>query len=185
MNVIEKELRILMLEDLEEDAGLVDRALQKEKIAFTRIRVDTQEEFTNALENFKPDVILSDHSLPQFNSIEALKICQERKLNLPFILVTGVLSEHLALECINEGIDDFVLKSSFKRLPAAIIGSMRKKEMEDEKNRFASALKKSHEELRLLVNRHQISIEEERMNIARDLHDELGQVLTALKISAG
>jgi signal transduction histidine kinase len=54
--------------------------------------------------------------------------------------------------------------------------------MQDEKNRIALELKKSHEELRLLVNRHQISIEEERMNIARDLHDELGQVLTALKI---
>src|SRR5882724_11939638 len=54
--------------------------------------------------------------------------------------------------------------------------------MEEERLRMASELKKSHEELRLLVNRHQISIEEERMNIARDLHDELGQVLTALKI---
>jgi len=67
-------------------------------------------------------------------------------------------------------------------LPAAIVNAIRKKEIEEEKNRFAVELKKSHEELRLLVNRHQISIEEERMNIARDLHDELGQVLTALKI---
>jgi signal transduction histidine kinase len=97
-------------------------------------------------------------------------------------LVTGVLSEKLALDCLKEGVDDFILKSSFKRLPAAVISAIRKKEMQDEKNRIAYELKKSHEELRLLVNRHQISIEEERMNIARDLHDELGQVLTALKI---
>ena len=99
---MEKELRILMLEDLEEDAGLVDRVLQKEKIAFTRIRVDTQDEFIDALENFNPDVILSDHSLPQFNSIEALKICQERKLNLPFILVTGAVSEEFAVNCLKK-----------------------------------------------------------------------------------
>jgi CheY-like chemotaxis protein len=76
---MKKKLRILMLEDIEEDAGLIDRALMKEKIPFTRMRVDTRQDFINALDSFNPDVILSDHSLPQFNSIEALKICKRKK----------------------------------------------------------------------------------------------------------
>src|SRR5260221_1125276 len=147
MNVIEKELRILMLEDLEEDAGLVDRALQKEKIAFIRIRVDTQEEFTNALENFKPDVILSDHSLPQFNSIEALKICQERKLNLPFILVTGAVSEEFAVNCLKKGADDYVLKSNLARLPLAIRYALRHRRHESLRKEQEEILRKQNEEL--------------------------------------
>jgi len=174
--------QILFLEDNPDDVELMENELIEAGMRFNSRRVDKKNEFMNEVMAFRPDVILADYSLSMFNGMQAFRMLKERKVAMPFILVTGVLSEHLALECINEGIDDFVLKSSFKRLPAAIIGAIRKKEMEEEKNRFALELKKSHEELRLLVNRHQISIEEERMNIARDLHDELGQVLTALKI---
>src|SRR5258706_7707016 len=88
-NSMEKELKILMLEDLEDDAWWMDRVLTKEKIAFTRIRVDSKEEFINALNTFNPDIILSDHSLPQFNSIEALEIARERKPDVPFLIVSG------------------------------------------------------------------------------------------------
>jgi len=179
---VEEVYQILFLEDNPDDVELMEHELTEAGMHFNSIRVDNKNEFMQEVTAFRPDVILADYSLSMFNGMQAFRMLKEKKIAVPFILVTGVLSEHLALECINEGIDDFVLKSSFKRLPAAIIGSIRKKEMEDEKNRFASALKKSHEELRLLVNRHQVSIEEERMNIARDLHDELGQVLTALKI---
>ena len=122
------------------------------------------------------------HSLTSFNGIEAFQMLKNEKLNIPFILVTGVLSEQMALQCLKDGIDDFVLKSNFKRLPQAIVSAIEKKRNEKEKSRMALELKKSHKELRLLLNRHQVSVEEERMNIARDLHDELGQVLTALKI---
>jgi len=174
--------QILFLEDNPDDVELMENELIEAGMQFNSRRIDNKNEFMNEVMAFRPDVILADYSLSMFNGMQAFRMLKERKIVMPFILVTGVLSEHLALECINEGIDDFVLKSSFKRLPAAIIGAIRKKEIEEEKNRFASELKKSHEELRLLVNRHQISIEEERMNIARDLHDELGQVLTALKI---
>src|SRR5258708_18862764 len=119
-NMLSKELRILMLEDLEDDAGLLDRALTKEKIAFTRIRVDTREEFVHALDTFNPDLILSDHALPQFNSIEALKIVQESKAEIPFIIVTGSVSEEFAVTCIKKGADDYVLKSNLSRLHLSI-----------------------------------------------------------------
>src|SRR5450432_1308158 len=99
-NIMEKELKILMLEDVEEDAGLLDRVLTKEKIRFTRLRVTSREDFINALSDFKPNVILSDHALPQFNSVEALKITQERKVDAPFIIVTGTVSEEFAVSCL-------------------------------------------------------------------------------------
>lgn len=174
--------QILFLEDSPDDVELMEHELTDAGMQFTSRRVDNKDQFIKEVIDFRPDIVLADYSLSMFNGMQAFRMLKEEKLVVPFILVTGVLSEKLALDCLKEGVDDFILKSSFKRLHAAIISAIRKKQMEEEKNRIASELKKSHEELRLLVNRHQISIEEERMNIARDLHDELGQVLTALKI---
>lgn len=174
--------QILFLEDNPDDVELMENELIEAGIQFNSKRVDNKNDFMKEVVDFHPHIVLGDYSLSMFNGMQAFRMLKEKNIAAPFILVTGVLSEKLALECLNEGIDDFILKSSFKRLPAAIIGAIRKKATEEEKNRFASELKKSHEELRLLVNRHQISIEEERIKIARDLHDELGQVLNSLKI---
>ncbi len=113
-------MKIVMLEDLEEDAGLIDRVLKKEKFSYTRVRVDTRDEFIDALEKFGPDLVLSDHSLPQFNSIEALQICKQQRPDIPFILVTGAVSEEFAVNCLKQGADDYVLKSNLSRLPLAI-----------------------------------------------------------------
>jgi len=65
---MDKVLKILMLEDLQDDVGLIERTLRKEGMNFSSRRVDSQEEFSECLTNFQPDVILSDHALPQFNS---------------------------------------------------------------------------------------------------------------------
>jgi signal transduction histidine kinase len=174
--------QILFLEDNPDDVELMEQELKEAGMQFTSHRVDNKNQFIKDAIDFQPDIVLADYSLSMFNGMQAFRMMKENGIAVPFILVTGVLSEKLALDCLKEGVDDFILKSSFKRLPSAIISAIRKKELEDEQTRMSDELKKSHEELRLLVNRHQISIEEERMNIARDLHDELGQVLTALKI---
>jgi CheY-like chemotaxis protein len=79
---MKKELKILMLEDMEEDAHLVERTLRKEGFAFDWQCVDTHTEFVSALSEFKPDVILSDHAMPQFNSIEALKLLKHQGINV-------------------------------------------------------------------------------------------------------
>src|SRR5690349_4303585 len=116
----EKVLKILMLEDLEDDIGLIERTLRKDGIPFTSRYADTRDEFVKAIEDFSPDVILSDHALPQFNSVEALNICKKAGLNVPFILVTGTVSEEFAVNCLKQGADDYVLKSNLVRLPSAI-----------------------------------------------------------------
>ena len=94
---MEKDLKILMLEDVQDDVGLIERILKKQGISFISKRVDTRDEFMDALKEFRPDVILSDHALPQFNSIEALNICRKQSLHIPFILVTGTVSEEFPL----------------------------------------------------------------------------------------
>jgi len=129
-----------MLEDTQEDVYLIERELKQGGIIFTSTVVATGEGFKQLLYEMKPDVILADHSLPQFNSIEALKIHQqyelEIKIAVPFILVTGSVSEEFAAQCIKSGADDYILKDRLKRLPAAICNALDKAGIEGERLRF-------------------------------------------------
>ena len=145
--VIDKVLKILMLEDLQDDVGLIERTLRKEGMNFSSKRVDSQQEFTECLGSFHPDVILSDHALPQFNSLEALKICRKLAANVPFILVTGTVSEEFAVSCLKQGADDYVLKSNMVRLPSAIQNAMKQRHHEAKRKKAERTLRKQNEEL--------------------------------------
>jgi signal transduction histidine kinase len=131
MSTVDKNsIKILMLEDQEDDADLVKRALRKGGITFECIRVDDKSSFEKALIEFKPDAILSDHSLPQFNSIEAIKIKQSTAPSIPFILVTGAVSDEFAAQCIKLGADDYILKSNLSRLPASLKNALEYRTLE-------------------------------------------------------
>lgn len=176
---MEKELRILMLEDMEEDAALADYALKKEKFLFTRIRVDTREQFIEALDSFKPDVILSDHSLPQFNSLEALKICQSKKIDTPFILVTGAVSEEFAVNCLKRGADDYVLKSNLSRLPLAIRYALRQHRYESNRQAQEEILRQQNEQL-IKINK---ELDSFVYSVSHDLRSPLSSILGLVNIA--
>lgn len=144
---MDKELKILMLEDLQDDVGLIERTLRKQGISFVSKRVDTRNEFVEALDEFDPDVILSDHALPQFNSLDALNICKKESMNVPFILVTGTVSEEFAVSCLKQGADDYVLKSNLVRLPSAIQNALKQRHHEHKRKKAEKALRKQNEEL--------------------------------------
>lgn len=167
-----------MLEDQEDEAGLIDRVLRKERVQFVRKRVDTREEFIDALDEFKPDVILSDHALPQFNSIEALRICLSRKLNVPFILVTGTVSEEFAVNCLKRGADDYVLKSNLSRLPLAIRYALRQHRNEINRQTHEEMLRKQNEEL-TKINR---ELDAFVYSVSHDLRSPLSSILGLINI---
>jgi two-component system sensor histidine kinase UhpB len=179
---MELKYKILFLEDNRDDVELMEHELRNAKIPFVSTQVSRKKDILERVKEFEPDIVLVDYSLPSFNGIEAFRLIKAEKSHMPFILVTGALSEQVALEFMEEGVDDFILKSSFKRLPSAIVNAIQKKNVERERHRMSLELQKSHAELMSLIERQDRAIEEERTNIARDLHDELGQVLTALKI---
>lgn len=174
--------KILFLEDNADDVELMLHELHDAKLDFLSEHAENKNQFLRLLEEFSPDVILADYSLASFNGIQALKLVRQKGGDIPFILVTGAISEQMALDFLKEGVDDFILKSSFKRLPSAIINTISKKNTEQEKKQIEKELKKSHAELKSLLNKQHLAREEERLHIARDLHDELGQILTTLKI---
>jgi len=146
-----RDTHILMLEDAVTDAELIERELRRANIVFTSKRVDTKDAFLRALAEFEPNIVLSDYSLPQLNGLEALRLLRQNQLTLPFILVTGSLSEEVAVECMKEGADDYILKASLKRLPSAVLKALEKQEAAAEKMRIENALRRSEERFRLVA----------------------------------
>lgn len=145
--MMDKPLKVLHIEDNSADAGLVKRQLVKAGFSVDIHVVDSREDFVHALDTFQPDLILSDHSLPQFNSLEALHIHKASTSNMPFILVTGSVSEEFAIRAIKEGADDYILKNNMIRLPAAISQALKVRKAEAEKQRASRELDAINREL--------------------------------------
>jgi signal transduction histidine kinase len=115
---------VLLLEDVPDDAELVERELHKTIEDVTVLCVDSRDEFVAALDEFDPQLILSDHHLVAFGGMDALRLTIEQKPDLPFIFVTGSLDEETAVECIKAGAWDYVLKDRLARLGPAVAGAM-------------------------------------------------------------
>lgn len=113
-----------MLEDSPSDAKLIQHTLSKDGVKFDAQVVDTEEDFVNALRHFKPHVVLSDHTLAGFDSMEALHIVKRMEIDVPFILVTGTVSEEFAVSVIKAGAVDYILKSNLPRLTVAILSAL-------------------------------------------------------------
>lgn len=133
-------LKILLLEDSADDVTLVEWELRKAGLAFQSRVTSTGDGFEEALAAFRPDVILSDHSLPGFNSIEAFKIYkaheQRTGVSIPFILVTGDVNEEFAIQSLKAGVDDYILKDRLKRLPMAIESALAKCRLANEHRKY-------------------------------------------------
>lgn len=134
-------IRILHLEDQPSDAEQVARILKKAEIPFELKLVSARSQYIEALKEFKPELILSDHNLPSFNSIEALEILRNTKMKIPFVLVTGTVSEEFAVEAMRAGADDYILKDRLQRLPVATLNVLEKYRLEQEKVRSETSLR--------------------------------------------
>lgn len=146
---MENVLKILMLEDSAEDAEFIQMYLQRGGLRFDVTLVDTKEEFIEAIDKQTFDVILSDHQLPQFNSMLALQIRNSKTMLTPFLLVTGTVSEEYAVSIIKEGANDYILKDRLQRLPTAIMQAIEKQKNLREKLKAEEELVKSNERYQL------------------------------------
>jgi PAS domain S-box-containing protein len=140
---VEKELHILILEDVATDAEMIERELQKGGIKFTSKRVETEGAFLSELKNFKPDLILADYKLPQFDGFSALAIVKEQCPDVPFILISGTLGEEQAVEALKAGATDYILKQKLTRLVPAVKRALREFEVRRERKIARENLKES------------------------------------------
>ena len=175
-------LRIVLVEDNDPDSDLIQQTLADSGLNFTLATVDTREAFEAELSHKPPSIILSDYCLPQFDGSTALEIALHLAPEVPFIFVTGVLGEEVAIEMLKKGAIDYVLKSRLSRLVPAVNRALREAELRRETQKAQEKLRRSYDQLRALTGHLRFVREEERTRIAREVHDELGQALTGIKL---
>ena len=137
------DLRILLVEDDPSDAELTIRELRKSGYDPEWHRVDTKSEFLKRLAQDPPDVIISDHAMPQFNSIEALQCLNDSGLTIPFIVVSHAIGEEEAVGLMRSGAADYLLKDRMVRLGAAVRHALEEQQL---RSQYAEA----QQDLRLL-----------------------------------
>jgi len=113
-------LKVLIVEDQPTDAELLQYDMRRAGLEFTARRVETQEAFERELQEFEPDLILSDFSMPSFDGLSALDLAQARTPETPFIFVSGTIGEDRAIDALKRGATDYVLKDRPKRIMSAI-----------------------------------------------------------------
>ena len=141
-------LRILLVEDVEDDALLLVRELRKGGIEPDHARVETAGELKAALADGPWDAILADYNLPAFTGLDALQIVQKSGMDLPFIIVSGVIGEEQAVEALKAGAHDFILKGQYARLlKRALLDTV----LRHERRQTAEELSRHREHLEELV----------------------------------
>ncbi|MFA6598393.1 MAG: PAS domain S-box protein [Ignavibacteriaceae bacterium] len=142
------ELKILFVEDVLADVELAQRNLSKGGILFQSRVVENEIDFLRALEEYCPNIVISDFNLPKFDGMSALKITLEKSPNIPFILLTGSMNEEIAVECMKTGASDYIIKEHITRLPFAVKEALKKKGIQIEKEKAELELKESEERFR-------------------------------------
>ena len=176
----EHAVRLLHIEDSEPDHALAMAHVRRAGLRVNAMRIETREQFRAALA--EPwDMILSDYNLPGFSGLEALAMLRGSRRLLPFILVSGEIGEDTAVEAMRNGASDYLLKNNLARLAPAIEHAMEAVRTQRAHEAADHALQASRQQLRELAQHLQASIDTERAAIAREIHDDVGGSLTALK----
>ncbi len=181
MNAHEAPLNLIVVEDSELDYELLLAMLLREGLRPRATRVEDEAGMREAFAAGRVDAVITDHNLPRFDSFASLKVAKSVDADIPVIVLSGEMSEELAVAALHAGADDFVLKTRMFRIAAALQNSLRAAESRREASAAAAALADSEARLHALTQHLERAKEEERRAIAQEIHDDIGGSLTALK----
>jgi signal transduction histidine kinase len=174
-------LRLLVIEDSPLDYEMLLATLALQGAPARAERVDNGPDLCIALARERWDLVISDHELPGFSGSEALEMVRSLPAPPPFIIVSGVIGEDTAVEAMRRGADDYLIKGRLARLGAAARNAVAASQARRDKAEAEERLRLSQEQLRNLSQRLQAMLDEERAAIAREIHDEVGGTLTAVR----
>lgn len=177
----ETALRILHLEDSLADHQLAVLTLRRAKMAFTMVHIDTLEGFLQCVATGSFDVLLADYRLPGFTALDAWQAIAHHPAPAPFILLSGAIGEAAAVDAMRLGMADYVLKDDMARLPHVIERAREVHESRQAREQAVLQLAASEQRLAALTEHLQSSMEQERAAIAREIHDDIGGALTAIR----
>ncbi|MEW6054362.1 MAG: PAS domain S-box protein [Nitrospirota bacterium] len=149
---MDTQYRVLIVEDVLTDAELNERAIRKVLKPCVFQRVETKKDFLRALDEFKPDLIISDYIMPAFDGMTALRLTKEKSPLTPFIIVTGSMNEDIAVDCMKAGAANYVIKQHLKRLGPAVLHGLKEKKIRMEQIKAQEELKKSEERFSNMLN---------------------------------
>ena len=175
-------LRLLVVEDATLDYDLLIATLQREGLQVQSRRVQSAAQLIDALATASWDAVISDHQLPGFSSHEALDLVRAAIPHCPFIIVSGVMGEDAAVVAMRRGADDYLVKGRLARLVPSLFNAMAAAEARRERAAARQALERSEVQLRALLAHLETIVDEERKEIAREIHDDIGSALTALRL---
>jgi PAS domain S-box-containing protein/putative nucleotidyltransferase with HDIG domain len=147
---MEKPIRVLVIDDSEDDALLVIRQLKSGGFNPTYEQVDTPEAMSKALDNKSWDIVLCDYSMPRFSASAALELYQEKRLDIPFIIVSGAIPDETAVAAMRAGAHDYIIKNNLARLSPAVDRELREAKIRQERSQAADKLRRSEERYRTL-----------------------------------
>jgi signal transduction histidine kinase len=173
-------LRVLHVEDSELDHQLIAAQLSRSGLKVDMERLDSLPAVLTALTH-PWDAIISDFNLPGFSGLDVLEALKARQITVPFILVSGEIGEDTAVAAMRNGASDYLLKNNLNRLAPALLHAIDAAENERARQVADQELVKSKQRLHELAGHLQTSVELERAAIAREIHDDVGGSLTAIK----
>ncbi len=148
-----KTLHVLFVEDSPDDVELLKIYLKREGLKIAGVQVDTEQTMREALRHQDFDLIICDHSMPQFDAFNALRVLRETGQDVPLIVVSGVISERLAIQAMKAGAVDYLHKDDLSRLAPALEREIRDAEVRKARRRAEKALGRAEERFRLMVER--------------------------------
>jgi two-component system sensor histidine kinase UhpB len=176
------DLNILHLEDSELDHQLVCRALRRDQLPFQITRVDAMQDFSQQLASQSFDIVLADYRLPGFTALDAWSLMQTSTVRLPFILLSGAIGESAAVAAIQLGISDYLPKDDLHKLARVIGSTLDVFKAKAAEARAVAELAASEQRLAHFAQHLQTAIENERASIAREIHDDIGGSLAAVRL---
>lgn len=149
---MELRLKALVVEDVATEVELTVRELRAANIHLDTRIIQDESGLRRALEEFHPDIVLSDFTLPQFDGMSALRIVREMAPDVPFIFVSGTIGEERAIEALKQGASDYVLKTNLRRLPQAVRQALDRRRLETERRQAEQLRIESERKLRNIID---------------------------------